>query len=711
MDSSVCLDDDFFDSERNAKDFLVNARNAGNRKSSSAIVTNVFETSETISEDDNNNNNNNNNNNKRKNSAETKEFLSSNNDTALDETPNLSSCAHQSQSRPGAFGSTPGRAESSRIKGALTTQPDPTKQIDNLPLTNDIAPFKTNNNTATHDIATTIENGLSDPLKSDSTNAQSTVDDLHLRAKARKKEKKNSGGTVQRMHEKVMERKLAQKLGVVAAVSDVALEVKEVPRQFPEEEEMLIGSRMPDSYLNTPPVSVTETNALTLTIAAEVVDNDPADMEAQIQERVNCLRDKMIQDTVQADAVKVINESKIHTPRHHYKYWLILFLIIVTVAVTLGIVLSRQPNYPQLQLPQLPQPQLSQPSQSPSQSICTLCLDGTTGLKYPDRQLPHQIDGFTCRSLASNPDLVTELLAVSSGNCTADVQIYGQYCGCPLIAGSAGKKCNFCRFGLHPSNLMSTPVYNDSCVELASFVSSLSGDLCSANSVTDVLASSAFCQCPSSIPTCSLCPIFTDSPFQKHVDVQFFNMTCGNLSDYVSIFTADQCTAYQDDIRQAAGICGCPSLSCSLCQLDDLELQNDSLLSNFNNFSCPALNGIIGSFSKEQCTTAQALITENNAQCCTPMTSAPVLPPLVQDSDPPYPTSTSSPPIPLTGALSPTLPCLLCPEGMSLPNPELVLSGGETCGDLSDLANGLSPVQCELQKDVLTISAVTCGCS
>ena len=78
---------------------------------------------------------------------------------------------------------------------------------------------------------------------------------------------------------------------------------------------------------------------------------------------------------------------------------------------------------------------------------------------------------------------------------------------------------------------------------------------------------------------------------------------------------------------------------------------------------------------------------------------------------PAYPTATPSPSIPLTGALPPTLSCLLCPEGMSLPNPELVLSGGETCGDLSDLANGLSPVQCELQKDVLTISAVSCGCS
>ena len=858
MDPSVCLHDDFWESEQNGKDDLINAGSTGNKKSSSATVANVFETSETTSEDDNNNNNNNI-------SAGTEEFLSSSTDAALDQTPNPTSCAHRQQSRPGAFGAAPGRAESSRIKGALTAQPDPTKKIDNLSLTSEIAPL-TNNNAPTQDIDPTMENGLSNPLRSESANVQTTVDELHLRARARKVAKKSSGGTVQIMQETVMDRKLDQRLGIVAPVSDVAGGVEEVTKQFPEEEEMTIGPRMPVSFLNRSPVLVTEKSTLTLTIAAEVVDNDPADMEAQIQERVNCLRNEMIRDTVQADAVKVITENELHKPRLHYGYWLTLFLIIVTVGVTLGIVFSRQANYPQ--------PQLSQPSQSPSESICTLCLDGTTELKYPDQQLPRQTEGFTCGSVASNPDLVIELLAASSGNCSADVQIYGQYCGCPSIAESTGKKCNFCRFGLHPSNNRSTPVYNDSCVELASFVSSLSSDLCSANSITDVLACRSYCQCPSSIPTCSLCPKFTDSPFQKQVDIPFFNMTCGNLNDYVSIFTADQCIAHQDDIRLAAGICGCPPLACSLCPLDDLKLQDVSLLSNFNNISCPALNGIIGSFSEVQCTTEQALITENNAQCCTPMTSVPVLPPselsfqspfaetfspsiipsgtftpsgtfypffsvgtsspiipsgtffpsiissgsfspsvtsppfvsigtsspiipsgpsssfitLPGPSSPIIPSGTSSPsiilpdtsspsgpsspffpigtsspsiilpgpsspiivsvpssPIILSGTSSPSIllpdtsspiilsdtsspsmissinpdisgiapssSCSLCPEGVPLPNPELVLSEGDSCGDLSDLANGLSPDQCVLQKDILTLSAVSCGCS
>jgi hypothetical protein len=138
------------------------------------------------------------------------------------------------------------------------------------------------------------------------------------------------------------------------------------------------------------------------------------------------------------------------------------------------------------------------------------------------------------------------------------------------------------------------------------------GELCLANSATDILAGGAYCKCPLSIATCSLCPIFTDTPLQFWNNVPLFDMTCRDLNDYVSIFTADQCTSYQDDLREAAGICGCPPLSCSLCQPDDLQLPYISLLSRFSNYSCAELNGIIGGFSKEDCNASQALITENN---------------------------------------------------------------------------------------------------
>jgi hypothetical protein len=390
-----------------------------------------------------------------------------------------------------------------------------------------------------------------------------------------------------------MERKLAQKLGLVVAGSDVVVGDNDVASRFPEDkEEIKIEPRVQDMHFSSPSGLVTEKSALNLAIAAEVVDDNLAFMEAQIQERLNWLRDEMVRHTVQADAVKVTTEGELRTAKHQYGCWLTLLLLFVIVGVTLGIVLSRRPNDPQ-----------PQPLQLPPQPICNLCLNGSTVLKYPDRQLPHQREEFTCGSVASNPELVTELLAGSTGNCSTNVQIYGRYCGCPSIAENTSEKCNFCRFGLCSSKDLFTPVYNDSCVELESFVSNVSGELCTANSVTDVLACSAYCQCPASKRTCSLCPIFTDTPFQRMIDVPLFNMTCGDLSDYFSIFTADQSVAYQEDLHQAMGIFGCPPLSCLLCEPNSLKPEDASLLSNFNNFSCAALNGIIGGFSEEDCTT------------------------------------------------------------------------------------------------------------
>ena len=182
-------------------------------------------------------------------------------------------------------------------------------------------------------------------------------------------------------------------------------------------------------------------------------------------------------------------------------------------------------------------------------------------------------------------------------------------------------------------------------------------------------------------------------------------MTCRDLNAYVSIFTADQCTSYQDDLREAAGICGCPPLSCSLCQSDNLQLPDISILSRLSNYSCAELNGIIGGFSKEDCTASHALIAENNEQCCIQKPPGAVLYPSFLTSAP------SSPSMSGTPSMAPSFSCSLCPEGVSPPNPDQVLSKGDTCGELSYLTNGLSFDECILQKDVLTRHAVSCGCS
>ena len=386
MDQAVRNEGNFIDNELSAEDSLTNARNAGNRTTSSVNIRNDSATSETNTEDDNNN----------KKSAEAEESLSSNND-AIAQKQNLTVGAHLPQSSPGAFGLAPGRAQSSRIKGALTPQPHSVKQSDSISLTSSIAPF-TNSNAASQDIALTIESGLPNPLGHQSRNVQSTVDELHLQARARNESMTMSGRTLGRIPEKVMEWKLAQNRGILAAGSDVVVGVEEVPIRFPvDEEEMEIRPRVQDLNLGSPSGLDTENSVLTLNIAAEVVDDNPAFMEAQIQERLNCLRDEMVRDTVQADAVKVTTESELPVTKHRYRCWLTIFLLFVIVGVTLGIVLSRRTNDPE-----------PQPLQSPPQPICTLCLNGSTGLEYPDRQLPRQREEFTCGSVASNPELVTE---------------------------------------------------------------------------------------------------------------------------------------------------------------------------------------------------------------------------------------------------------------------------------------------------------------
>jgi hypothetical protein len=89
-----------------------------------------------------------------------------------------------------------------------------------------------------------------------------------------------------------------------------------------------------------------------------MVDDNPAFMEAQTQERMNWNLEEMVWDTVQADAVKVIAKSKLLTPKRWYGCCLTLFLIFISVGVTLGAVLSRQAIDPQ-----------TQPLQYPSQPI------------------------------------------------------------------------------------------------------------------------------------------------------------------------------------------------------------------------------------------------------------------------------------------------------------------------------------------------------
>lgn len=294
-----------------------------------------------------------------------------------------------------------------------------------------------------------------------------------------------------------------------------------------------------------------------------------------------------------------------------------IFVFVVFVGVTLGIVLPKSPN------------NLTSSAEGTQQtSMCTLCPDGNVTIEFPARKLP-RLSGsiwgsnITCGAVASNPLLLTELLSKSSaGDCNATIQVYANYCGCtaPVSRTVQLKQCGVLwSYGFAvPRKDLVTPVFNDTCGELEILYASLSSEQCNMASAVNVKASAAYC-CPAVKPACSLCHNLGDEPTLFLNPVPLFSLTCGALNDYTSILTKEECYDIGYDLPPSAGICGCPPRSCSLCG-PDREMPNPSLLSLYNNCSCAALDGIIGAFSIEDCSTREdALIEENANYSCSPV--------------------------------------------------------------------------------------------
>jgi hypothetical protein len=486
-------------------------------------------------------------------------------------------------------------------------------------------------------------------------------------------------------------------------------------------------------------------------IAAELVDDSNADMEAQIEERVGKLRLELIRDTVQADEVKVVAYTDFAARNYVCLGLMALILVFVVAGVTLGIVLSNSPKE-----------SLSSPG---PQIACTLCPDGNITIGFPERKLPRLSEGaskesITCGAVASDPLLVKELLSQSSGDCNATIQIYANYCGCPMTSRTVKiEQCGIlCSYGfVAPRKDLVIPVFNDTCGELESFYASLSSDHCKVANAVNVKASAAYC-CTGVKPSCSLCPILGDKPsLSSNSAAPYFDLTCGTLNDYASILTSDECADLE--LPPAAGVCGCPRRECSLCGVDK-EMRNRSLTSLYNNYSCAALDGIIGAFSAEDCSSREVtLISENSEHCCGSVhkpSSSPVFPPLLlfatqppiarpavsigmegAPSFPPlpsfdyptlfpsltpttYPSSNTDdlPPVyqpsqqresTLTPSTGPVSLCPICPDGALPPNPELLIPSGEgTCGELSAIVSSFTAVDCALQQDALNTITKTC---
>jgi hypothetical protein len=441
--------------------------------------------------------------------------------------------------------------------------------------------------------------------------------------------------------------------------------------------------------------SATSFSAPNLAIGDKMADEAIGDLEAQIDERLEEFHKQLIRHEVPEVTDDVI--SKGDFPARKRWRWIALIASVIAAGVTLGVVFTRVPD------PDL----ATAPTQPRMEPGCTLCPDESAWVAFPDKELPRlgRLDA-TCGSLASNPLLVAELLARSSGECDSDVRVYARYCGCSstLPEESRNPECSFCPHGFEPRKDLVTPLFNDTCSELANFASSLSAEQCSSKVVSDVKASAAYCNCPTSQPSCSLCPVVGDKPNWPLLKAPLFDMTCGELSEYASILSADECNEFHGSLTESASVCGCPPRACSLCRPGESIFERPSRISVYKNYSCAALDGIIGAFSADECSANAGLITENAEHCgCQP----------VQVAEPPaiLVNFTSPSPSP-ESSMSPSLSCSLCPGGKSPPDPDLLAPlGVGTCGQLSGVISSFSAVECVQQQEALAGLALACECS
>jgi len=620
--------------------------------------------------------------------------------------------------RPGAYGCTPGKDhESFRIKGILS---DPAVAAMKLNTDKDeettAAVPKVNTDLHQHHL-----------LSPSSPN----VHEMHKISRARREMKKNQDhapNSIDSMHQRARERRLAGKISASPGSSKIDEPDNEIIHnndddRNPSEVLKRIADPLDDVDESSRKLMTSGTIGMSisnLAIAAEVVDDEPPiDFEAQIQERMGQYREKLMRDAVQADAVKVIPEDddRVLAPAPTLLQcgWKIIasLVVLIIIGVTLGVVLPRSLHNDS---------QVGPATQAPSKLECTLCPNGSMAIQYRNRQIPRQPnEGFskTCGSLASDPMFVAALLEGGSGDCYMDVQVYANYCGCPSASTETRSSgCSFCPLGLNPPNaLRTTPVYNDTCSDLSTFIASVSSSQCvDSTSVLNVKASGTFCQCANvrDIPKqyCELCPIVGDEPQFVQNNASRYNMSCDDLNGYASLLTETECGTNQNDLVLSAGVCGCPPLNCSLCP--SASILYPSMVSLFRNYSCAELDGFIGSLTSDACLAYSTIIEENkgHCQCFYPPVSAPVAAepnPAFFPSISPYPSTIWESTFKTQEPSS--FLCSLCPGGESLPDPnQLVPSGDGTCGELSTIVSSFTSQSCQEQQAALNAIAVACGC-
>lgn len=550
-----------------------------------------------------------------------------------------------------------------------------------------------------------------------------TTNEMHRAARERRKMRdckidSESTGTscfLDRMHQAARERRKER--------SNQSL-LKEQPKVFTEEQAEEINIFKPQS-LDPATVAISHSNDEFI-VVAQIVE-ESADIEAQVEQRLGRLRDEFIRSAVLADVVKIIDD---HPAKGRICWFLGILLFFGAIIGVVGGVLKSgsvhsastssegAPYYvpivtssPSFSVePSAAPSQSISPSQAPTDFTCTLCPDRNINVENPGKLIPRFRHGDestprTCSYLVENAQLIVDS---TGGKCNTDIQIFANYCGCPEIPSLNSSTCNFCPFGLLPSNL-TIPVFNDTCAEMNSFVSTLSSEQCSFDFVSGIQGSAAYCGCPTAQQSCSLCP---NGDYPSLPDSRSLNdeMTCKQLNGYISILGENECASLQRSmITPNAVNCGCPSMFCSLCP-SGLVYDPDRI-SLSGDLSCRDLDHLIAQFSAGECKEQSSLIQINSDYCGCHL-------PEIPDgntnstSNAADPTNVTIPTnnegISTEVNVTTTDGCALCINGNAPSDLGYILPGGGTCGDLAAMVRDFSPDVCALQQFAMEENSIRC---
>lgn len=384
---------------------------------------------------------------------------------------------------------------------------------------------------------------------------------------------------------------------------------------------------------------------------------------------------------------------------------------------------------------------------------CKLCSDGATavqGTKFIDEL------GMTCTQLENY------LTYVPADQCgmpwISDLLRFDFYCGCTV----ATAECPICPDGStdvsRPDAVIPYLIIpkneNPTCQQIATLgVIAKPGELV-LNDCTIFSEQAAFCGCPDTtkpVAGCEFCPGGTTPP---NSDVKTpFGDTCGELSEYLSYMSGEQCSSSRVGfIQRQDFLCGCSAATteCALCathgsnELSFPERHIPLLSLPLNaNPTCKEVVEFLaindGDLSDSGCMALQsyqgycgcsAVVAGNQCSFCpkggTPATPEKVVSELFTCQDlqdfvsflttdncqADNPDFAQLQAFAYTCGCPNTQPaCTLCSNGAGPSQPDKLLADGVTnCAEFESLVETLTPDQCTQQSSTLEAARSQCGC-